>query len=90
MGHWINWPVLDSHTGRVLAQEVVPFPIVRGSDWSRSKTTAAIRTDIAQYVIDTRRAKSAFVAADACCERVGWQRCVAMFARRSEFKHSDS
>lgn len=65
MGRWIDRPVLDLGARWILAKEVVAFPIPRRSDWSRNKATAAIRTDVAQDVIDTRGAKRALVGTDA-------------------------
>ena len=66
MDRRINRPVFDLGTRRVLAKEVVAFPVLRRSDWSRNKATTAIWTDVAQNAIDTRGAERALVGADAC------------------------
>ena len=65
MSYRINRPVFDPGARRVLAKEIVAFPILRRSDWPGNKTTAAVRADISQNEIDTARAKGAFVGADA-------------------------
>ena len=65
MGRRIDRLVLDLGDCRILAKTVVAFPIPRWSDWPRNKAAAAIRTDVAQNVIDTRGAKRALVGADA-------------------------
>ena len=65
MGFRVNWPVLDLGTRRIFAKEVVAFPICRRSDWPRNETTTAVRADISQNVLDTRRAKRALVGANA-------------------------
>jgi hypothetical protein len=65
MSFRVNWPVLDLGTRRIFAQKVVAFPICRRSDWPRNKTTTAVRADISQNVVDTRRAKRALVGANA-------------------------
>ena len=83
----VNWPVLDLGTRRILAKEVVAFPICRRSDWPRNETTTAVRADISQNVVDTRRAKRALVGANARFKRLGWQCFVAVLASGSEFKH---
>ena len=83
----IDGPMLDLGACGVLAQEIVAFPVLRRSDRSRNKTATAVRTDVAQYAIHTRRAKRALVGADARLKRVRWQRPVAVLASRSEFKH---
>ena len=61
----VNWPVLDLGTWRIFAKEVVAFPICRGSDWHRNETTTAVRADISQNGVDTRRAKRALIGANA-------------------------
>jgi len=61
----INGPVLDSGTRRVFAKIVIAFPILGRSDRSRHKTAAAVRTDVAQDGINTRRTKRTLIATDA-------------------------
>ena len=68
----VNWPVLDLSTRRIFAKEVVAFPICRGSDWPRNETTTAVRADISQNGVDTRRAKRALVGANARYKRLRW------------------
>jgi hypothetical protein len=87
MGRWVDRPVLDFGARWILAKKVVTFPIPRRSDSSRNKATTAIRTDVAQNVIDARGAKRALVGTDARFNRVGWQLLVAVLAGRPEFKH---
>jgi hypothetical protein len=66
MNRWVNGPVLDLGARWILAKEVVAFPIPGRSNWSRNKATTAIRTDVAQNVIDTRDAKRALEGTDPC------------------------
>ncbi len=87
MNLYINWPVFDFGTRRVLSQKVAAFPVLRWSDWSRNKATAAIWTDVAQNVFDTCGAECTLIGTDACLERIGWQRLVAMLTGGPEFKH---
>jgi hypothetical protein len=61
MSFRVNWPVLDLSTRRIFAKEVVVFPICREFDWLRNETTTAVRADISQNGVDTRRAKRALV-----------------------------
>jgi len=72
---------------RIFPQEVVAFPVVRRSNGSGHKAPTAIGTDVGQDVLDTGRAKRAFVGADARVECVGRQRLVAVLTGGSEFKH---
>lgn len=64
MSRRVNRPVLDLGTRRVLAEEVVAFPVLGRSDWSMNEATTAVRADVAQDAVDTRSAKRALVAAD--------------------------
>lgn len=79
--------MLDLGTWRIFAKEVVAFPICRRSDWPRNETTTAVRADIAQNGVDTRRAKRALIGTNARFKRLGWQCFVAILACGSEFKH---
>ena len=90
MKRHVNRPILDLGARRVLAKEVVAFPVVRRSDRSRNESAAAVRADVFQDVIDTRGTKRALVSADARFKRVGRQRLVALLTSRSEFKHMRS
>jgi hypothetical protein len=87
MGCRINRSMLDLGARRVLAKVIVAVPILRWSDWPGNKTAAAVWADVSQDDIDTRRAKRAFVSANARFKGIGWQRFVAVLACRSEFKH---
>lgn len=66
VGRRINGPVLDLSACRVLAEEVVAFPILRRSDGSGYKATAAIWADVIQNPIDTSGAECTFIGTDAC------------------------
>ena len=66
MDRGIDRPLLDLGARWILAKVVVAFPIPRWSDRSGNKATTAIRTNVAQNVIDTRSAKRALVGTDAC------------------------
>ena len=57
--------MLHGSTGRVLSKIVVILPIARRSNRPRSKSAAAIRTDIAQHSFNAVGAERTFVAADA-------------------------
>ena len=61
----IDRPVLDLGTGRILAEIVIAFPVLRRSDRPRHKATTAVRTNVAQKGIDTSGAERAFIRADA-------------------------
>ena len=65
MSFRVNGPMLDLGTRRIFAKEVIAFPICRWSDWPRNETTTAVRADICQNVVDTRRAKRALIGANA-------------------------
>jgi len=65
MSRWINGPVLDPGAGRILAEEVVAFPVLRWSDWPGNESAATVWTDVAQDLINARCAERAFVRADA-------------------------
>lgn len=86
----INGSVPHLGARRVFAKIVIAFPVFRRPDGTGRKTTSAIRTDVAQNDIHTRRAERAFIAADACLTRFGRQRLVAVLAGWSEFKHGAS
>ena len=75
--------VLDFGACRVFTEEIVPLPILGRPDWSANKSTAAIRADVLQDIVDTGGAKRALVGADAGLKRVGRQRLVAVLAGRS-------
>ena len=87
MGCRINGPVLYFSARRVLAKEVVAFPVRRRANWPGNKTTTTIGADVSQNAVNTCCAERTFVAANARVDRIGWQRCVAVLARWSEFKH---
>jgi hypothetical protein len=42
----INWSMFDPGTGRILAQIVVTFPVLRWSDRSGNEATTTIGTDV--------------------------------------------
>ena len=71
---------LGARSVREGRKEVVALPICRRSDWPRNKTTTAVRADISQNVVDTRRAKWALVGANARFKRLGWQYFIAVLA----------
>jgi hypothetical protein len=87
MSFRVNRPVLDLDTRRIFAEEVVAFPIFRRSDWPRNETTTAVRADVSQNVVDTRRTKRALVGANARFKRLRWKCFVAVLASGSKFKH---
>ena len=64
MGCRINRPVFDLGAGRIFAKEVVALPVLRWPDGSGNKTTAAVRADVPQNLIDTGRAERAFIGAN--------------------------
>ncbi len=66
----VNRPISGCRAGRILTKTIVTLPIIRGSDRSRHETTAAVRTNIIEDLIDTGRAERAFVATDARLGRV--------------------
>ena len=85
MRHGIDWAMLDRGARRIGAQKIIAFPIRRGPNWARHKTTATVRADVAEYLIRAGRAERTFVRANARLARGGRQRTLAMFAGRPEF-----
>ena len=71
MSFRIDRPVFDLGTRRVLAKEVVTFPVLRRPDRSGNKSAAAIWTDVVQNVLDTVDAERTLIAADPRLKRVG-------------------
>src|SRR5215831_8478015 len=47
VSYWINWSMFDPGTGRILAQIVVTFPVLRWSDGSGNEATPTIGADVA-------------------------------------------
>jgi hypothetical protein len=88
MSFRVNRPMPDLGTRRIFAKAVAALPVLRRSDWSWNKSSAAVRAYIFQDVFDARRTKCALVATNTCFERVGRQRLVAILTGRSEFKHA--
>src|SRR5688572_30837091 len=84
----IDRPVLDFGACRILAEEIVAFPVFRRPDWSGNKSATTIRADVLDDVIDTSGAERALVGADARLNRIRRQRLVAVLAGRSEFEHA--
>ena len=87
MDRWINRSVLYLCARRVLAEEVIAFPISRWSDRPGDKPAPAVGADISQDRLDASRAKRAFVGANARIEGRRRQRSVAVFAGRPELQH---
>ena len=86
MSRQIHWSVLQRLTGWVIPQKVAVFPVQRWPNRPLHKPTATVRASIAlQNRLNAGGAKRAFEAADAGFERLGWQRCVAVFAGGAEF-----
>src|SRR5882724_2275466 len=58
--------VMPDRTARqVLPKIIVALPICRRPNWSGDKASSAVRTNVEQDFFDARRAKRAFIAADA-------------------------
>jgi hypothetical protein len=87
MNRGIDRSVPDFGACRVLAKEVVAFPVPRRPNGSWNKSATAVRTHVFQDVIDARRAEGALVGADASVERVGSQQLIAVLTSWSQFKH---
>lgn len=83
----IDRSVLHLGARRIFPKKIVALPVRRRPDWSRSKTAAAVGTDIAQNLFNASHTEGALIRADTRLKRVRRQGLVAMFARRSEFKH---
>src|ERR1700692_2557152 len=64
-----------------------PFP--RGPNRPGAKSAAAVRADIVQPVLDTVRAESALIAADARFRRIRRKFLVAIFAVWSQLQRHD-
>jgi hypothetical protein len=78
----------DPVARRILAEKVVPSPVLRRPDWPLDEATAAVRTDVCQYRVYTRRAKRALVAANARVDGVRGQRFGAMLTAWPQFQHA--
>src|SRR5262245_5990231 len=87
MSRRIDRRVAESGARRGMTEVVVAFPVLRWPDRPWCETTATIRADIIQEAFNAGDAEGAFVTANACLERVGWQLQVAVFAGRSELEH---
>jgi hypothetical protein len=79
--------VPDPGACRILAEEVIAFPVLRGSDRPWHKPAAAIGADIAQDMLNASSAKRTFISTYAGIKRGRGQGLVAVFAGRSEFEH---
>jgi len=84
---WIDRLVPDSCARRILAEVIVTLPIPWRSDRSGDESSTAVGAHVAKNAIHARRAERAFIRADASVDGFRRQRCIAVFARRSEFKH---
>ena len=87
MGSAVYGPVFHGGTGRVRPQIIITFPIFGWSNWARTKTTTAIGTNVAEYVLNARITEGAFISANPGFERAGRQRFITVFAYWSKFKH---
>ena len=84
----INGPVLDFGARRIFLKKIVALPVPRRPDWSGNKATTAVRADVVKHLVNTRGAKRALIAANACFRRVGRQCLVAVLAGWSKIKHA--
>lgn len=89
MGRGINRPVCDGYASRVLAQKIIPFPVLRRPDGSGHEAAATVGANIVQHMLHAGGTECTFIGADARVQRVGWQSVVAMLTGRSEFQHVD-
>src|SRR5450432_339188 len=80
----------DFGARRILAKEVVAFPVRRRADGPGHETAAAVRADVVQHGVHARGAKRAFVGADPRFQRGRGQRLVALLARGPKLEHSSS
>lgn len=64
----------------ICTEIVAPFPIVLRTDGPRTKTAAAVRTNIGQDVLDARTTEGAFKRADHRVRGIGRKRRVAVLA----------
>ena len=87
MGSRIHRLVSNDRARRMVAEVISSFPGSRGTHGARSKSTPAVRADIAKNAFHAVRTKGAFKAADARIRRVRRQGLVTMFTSRSKFKH---
>ena len=65
MNAGVHRPVFDLGARGVLAKKIIPLPVFRRPDRPCSKAAAAVRANILQNLVYTRRAKRAFVRANA-------------------------
>jgi len=83
----VHRAVLDGRAGRIGAEKIAAFPVLRRAHRTRRKAAAAVRANAAQQVVHAASAKGAFEAAYPGLRRIGRQRFIAVFAARSQFQH---
>ena len=86
---WVQRAMLDGCAGRIRAEIVATFPILARPDRPGTKTTAAIRADVVQDVLDAGTAEGAFKRTDHRVRGIWRKRCVAVLASGSQFEHGN-
>lgn len=84
MNDRIDGLMFGNRASRNCTKIITVAPISRWTNRSRGKPAAAIRTNIADYFVDTCRTKSALECAYPRFQRIGWKRLIAVFARGTE------
>lgn len=86
---WINGPISDRGSGRIAAEEIVPFPVSRRSYRPRAESASTVRANVLQHVIDAVRAECTFETTNARVQGIRRQCLVAVLAGGAKFKHTD-
>jgi len=84
---WIYRTMLDCCACPIRPEIVASFPIMFRPDWPGKKTSAAIRADIVQDVLDASTAEGAFKRANHRRNGIWRKRRVAVLASRSQCEH---
>lgn len=85
----INGPISDRGSGRIAAEEIVPFPVSRRSYRPRAESASTVRANVLQHLIDTVRAECTFETTNARVQGIRRQCLVAVLAGGAKFKHAD-
>jgi hypothetical protein len=85
----IHGLILDAPAGRIRAEKIEAFPVLRRSYGPPGKTTTTVRADIVQDEFRAGATKRAFKRTDHRFDRIWWQRHFAILANRSYFEHAN-
>ena len=87
MRNRFNRAMFDLDARWIMSKVVIGLPIPGRPDRPWRKTTAAIRTDVGEHLIDAVLAERAFETADHGQIRFWRKRAIAILAGRAKFQH---